>query len=161
MKNLLSFFIVPSFLFCGFSQINNYGDNRVVSISSNKGKSQIGYLFFKVEKDNSGVEKVILQEKKVSEGKLKYTPNFDRNSANIGDFIITLTSADGKEIVKQAVEDPLNPVMENFEDNISRNQVSLQNAEFSIRYPHSNEIAVLKVEKITNAGNQLLLNQKL
>ncbi|MCW3160343.1 hypothetical protein [Chryseobacterium oryctis] len=161
MKILTSFLIIPSFLVCGLLQINDFGENKKLNISSEMHSSQIGYLFFKVEKEGSNVEKVTLQGKKLSEGKLKYTPKYNRDLANVGDFIITLTNSEGKEIVKQSIEDPLNPVMEVYEENISRKKLSLQHAEFSIRYSHSNEITMLKVEKITNAGNQLLLNQKL
>jgi len=161
MKNLFTILIIPSFLIGGLAQLNHLQGNEMKVQHSSLNKNQIGYLFFKVEKDKSGVEKVTLQDQKISEGKLKFTPTYDRNSANVGDFIITLTNASGKEIVKQSIEDPLNPVMESFEDTIQRTKLSLQNAEFSIRYPHSVEVSMVKVEKITNGGNQLLLTQKL
>ncbi len=161
MKNLFTILIIPSFLIGGLVQLNHLQGNEMKVEHSSLNKNQIGYLFFKVEKDKSGVEKVTLQDQKISEGKLKFTPTYDRNSANIGDFIITLTNASGKEIVKQSIEDPLNPVMESFEDTIQRTKLSLQNAEFSIRYSHSSEVSMVKVEKITNGGNQLLLTQKL
>ena len=96
------------------------------------------------------------------EGRLKSKPSFDRNSAKTGDFIISLNDANGKEIVKQIVGDPLNPELERFdEEGISRNKVSLQNAEFSVRYSHSEEIEVVRVEKVTTEGSQLLFTQKL
>ncbi|MEN4758740.1 hypothetical protein ABEG63_00200 [Chryseobacterium sp. C39-AII1] len=161
MKNLFTILIIPSFLIGGLAKLNHLQGNEMKVQHSSLNKNQIGYLFFKVEKDKSGAEKVTLQDQKISEGKLKFTPTYDRNSANIGDFIITLTNASGKEIVKQSIEDPLNPVMESFEDTIQRTKLSLQNAEFSIRYPHSAEVSMVKVEKITNGGNQLLLTQKL
>lgn len=161
MKNLFTLLVIPSFLVGGVLQINHLQENKIATERSSLNKNQIGYLFFKVEKDKSGIEKVILQDQKLADGKLKYTPTYDRNSANVGDFIITLTDSSGKEVVKQSIEDPLNPVMESFEETIQRNRLSLQNSEFSIRYPHSAEIRVVKVEKITNGGNQLLLTQKL
>ncbi|MDH6251236.1 hypothetical protein M2347_000963 [Chryseobacterium sp. H1D6B] len=162
MKNLLNLFILPVFLFCSFLQMSklNMG-SAVVNVDSQKSKDQIVYLFFKVEKNNSGQEKITLEEKKMAEGKLKMTPDFDKNSAGIGDFIVSLTDVNGKEIIKQIVEDPLNQKMENFEKGIDRHTVSVQNAEFSVRYSYTAEIKVVKVEKITNTGSQLLFNQKL
>lgn len=161
MKNLLHLFTLPVFLFCGFLQVGglkpDMADNENYTIS----KSQIVYLFFEVKKSDSGLEKIILQNKKVAEGKLKFTPPFDRNSVNNGDFIVSLTDSNGKEIVKQMVEDPLNPKMENFDNGIGRHELSLQNAEFSIRYSHSDEIKIVKIEKVTKEGNQVLFIQKL
>lgn len=163
MKNLLNFFILPTFIFCSFLQMNDLNiGGSLKDENFSRDKNQIGYLFFKVEKTKSGPEKITLESKKLADGKLKSTPSFDRNSAGIGDFIISLTDANGKEFVKQIVEDPLNQNMESFEkEGISRHKVSTETAEFSIRYSHSAEIQVVKVEKITNAGNQLLFNQKL
>jgi hypothetical protein len=163
MKNLLNFFIFPSFIFCSFLQLNDLNlGSSLKNENFSRDKSQIGYLFFKVEKTKSGPEKITLESKKITEGKLKSTPVFDRNSAGTGDLIISLTDANGKEFVKQIVEDPLNQNMESFEkEGISRHKVSSETAEFSVRYSHSAEIQVVKVEKITNAGNQLLFNQKL
>ncbi|ASK30867.1 hypothetical protein CEY12_12415 [Chryseobacterium sp. T16E-39] len=163
MKNLLNLFIVPVFVFCSFLQIKDLSPGGSLKIeNSSKDNNQIGYLFFKVEKTKSGLEKITLESKKITDGKLKSTPTFDRNSGGVGDFIVSLTDSNGKEFVKQIVEDPLNQNLESFDkEGISRHKVSTENAEFSVRYSHSAEIQVVKVEKITTAGNQLLFNQKL
>lgn len=163
MKNLFTLFVFPVFLFCNFLQMKDLNGNKNAgSHISQPLKDQIVYLFFKVEKNSSGTEKVVLEDKKIMEGRLKSKASFDRNSAKIGDFIISLNDSNGKEVVQQILRDPLNPELERFaEEGISRNKVSLQNAEFSIRYSHSEDIKVVKVEKITNAGNQLLFTQKL
>lgn len=163
MKNLLNLCVFPLFAFCSFLQVGNLRVNSSMETENLlKDKSQIGYLFFKVEKSDSGPEKVTLESKKITDGKLKSVPAYNRNSAGIGDFIVSLTDGNGKEINKQIVEDPLNQNMESFEkEGINRHKVSLENAEFSVRYPHSADIRIVKVEKITNAGNQLLFNQKL
>jgi hypothetical protein len=129
--------------------------------TENPTTSKIGYLFFKVEKSISGIEKITLQEKKITEGKLKSNPVFDEKSIKTGDFIISLTDTNGKEVIKQIIEDPLHPVMETYQDGISRTKVSLQNAEFSVRYSHSENISVVKIEKVTSAGNQLVFTQRL
>lgn len=160
MKDLLFIMSFPVFVY--FNSSTNYlktGSELESQFSSQK-SSKVTYLFFKVEKNENGLEKVVLEGKNTSDGKLKIVPEYDRSEASIGDYVITLTNSAGKEIVKQSIEDPLNPVMEVFDENIERKQVSLKTAEFSIRYNHSDEISLLKVEKITNTGNQLLLNQK-
>jgi len=137
-------------------------DNKTSGIETeNQVANKIGYLFFKIEKNVSGVEKITLQEKKITEGKLKSNAVFDEKTVKTGDFIISLTDANGKEVIKQTVEDPLNPVMETYEDGISRTKVSLQNAEFSVRYSHSENISAVKIEKVTEAGNQLIFTQRL
>lgn len=163
MKNGILFFILPTFLFCNFLQVRDLNrEGAVRNEKIEKSKDQIVYLFFKVEKNTSGIEKVMLEDKKITEGRLKSKPSFDKNAARTGDFIISLNDTSGKEISKQIVHDPLNPELERFgEEGISRNKVALQNAEFSVRYSHSDDIKIVKVEKITNDGNQLLLNQKL
>lgn len=163
MKNLFTLFVFPVFMFCNFLQVKDLsGNNDTENKSLRPVKDQIVYLFFKVEKNSSGTEKVVLEEKKIMEGKLKSKPSFDRNSAKVGDFVISLNDSNGKEVIQQILRDPLNPELERFaEEGISRNKVSLQHAEFSIRYSHSEDIKVVKVEKITNAGNQLLFTQKL
>ena len=162
MKNVLSCFILPVFLFCNFQAMKDLKSNKANRIEvQNQAVNKIGYLFFKVGKSISGAEKITLQEKKITEGKLKSNLVFDEKSTKTGDFIISLTDANGKEVVKQTVEDPLNPVMETYEDGISRTKVSLQNAEFSVRYSHSENISAVKIEKVTTAGNQLIFTQRL
>ncbi|SDQ85976.1 hypothetical protein SAMN05421664_2872 [Chryseobacterium soldanellicola] len=162
MKNLLSCFILPVFLFCNFQGMKDLNRNNIDKAETkNQSSNKIGYLFFKVEKDASGVEKITLQEKKITEGKLKSNSIFDEKSTRTGDFIISLTDTNGKEIIKQKVEDPLNPSMETYEDGISRTKVSLQNAEFSVRYSHSENISAVKIEKVTSKGSQLIFTQKL
>lgn len=161
MKNLLSFFILPVFVLGNLLPFNHLGGSYGVKTESRlKKDNQIIYLFFKVEKNNSGVEKITFQGKKMSPGKLKLEPAFDKSSANVGDYIISLNDSGGKEIGKQLVKDPLNPEMEIYEDGISRNKILLQNAEFSIRYSHGN-VTMVKIEKLTKEGTQLLFTQKL
>ena len=162
MKILLNCLILPVFLFCNFQVMKDLKDNKTSGIETeNQVANKIGYLFFKIEKNVSGVEKITLQEKKITEGKLKSNAVFDEKTVKTGDFIISLTDANGKEVIKQTVEDPLNPVMETYEDGISRTKVSLQNAEFSVRYSHSENISAVKIEKVTEAGNQLIFTQRL
>lgn len=162
MKNLIIFFSIPFCFCCNILQVKYLnGKPENTSINSLSKNSQIVYLFFKVEKTDSGSEKITLQEKKIADGKLKSNPIFDESERKIGDLVISMTDANGKEIVKQLIEDPLNPTREVYGDKISRHTLTLQNAEFSVRYSHSAEIQMVKIEKITDSGKQLLFTQKL
>lgn len=148
-------------MFGNLLPLNHLDGNRGIRAENRLERdNQITYLFFKVEKTHSGQEKITFQGKKMSPGKLKLEPTFDRSSAIPGDYIISLSDSSGKEIGKQLVKDPLNPEMEMYENGISRNKVVLQNAEFSIRYSYGN-ITMIKIEKLTKEGTQLLFTQKL
>ncbi|WP_155845037.1 hypothetical protein [Chryseobacterium daeguense] len=163
MKNLILFLTLPVFLLYHFLQSNHLDRaDQEVAVHSLKEKPQIVYLFFKIEKEKSGSEKITLEEMKITEGRLKAVQNSDENRGEAGDFIVSLTSADGKEIVKQIVEDPLNPSREVYDkEEISRVKINLQNAEFSVRYSYSSEIQMVKIEKISETGKQLIFTQKL
>jgi len=158
MKNLLILFVVPMLLLCNFLPVQN-SDSTGMGFA--KSDPQIVYLFFKVEKTESGSEKIILQEKKITDGKLKSVPAYDESLLKTGDLVVSLTDINGKSLVKQVVEDPLNPVMEVYENGISRNKVTLQAAEFSVRYPASGAIRIVSIEKVTVDGPQLLFTQRL
>lgn len=159
MKNLLHLFVLPIFIFYNLLHVNEL--NRSRERTPFHENSQIVYLFFAIEKTDQGMDKIILQDKKMMPGKLKSQPIFNRDSGKAGDLIVSLMDSEGKDVVKQLIEDPLNPEMETYESGISRHKVSLQNAEFSVRYSHSAEISSVKVEKITPKSNQLLFTQKL
>ena len=161
MKFLIIILTLPIYLFCNVS--TEHDDlKKPSSIHVLSKNSQIIYLLFSVKKTNSGSEKITLDEKIVTKGKLKLNSNYDENQGDIGDFIVSLTNERGKEFIKQIVENPLNPTREVYSENeISRIKLSLQNADFSIRYSHSPEIVMVKIEKITTSGNQLLFIQKL
>lgn len=162
MRNLIIFLTLPFYFISNFLQVKYLKENsEVTTISSLTNNTKIVYLFFKVEKTNSGSEKITLQEKKITDGKLKSNLISGENDGSIGDFVISMTDTNGKEIVRQMIEDPLNPTMEVYGKDISRKKISLQDAEFSVRYSHSAEIQMVKVEKITNSGKQLLFTQKL
>lgn len=163
MKNLINLFIVPFFLFYSVQKEKGLAlSGHAVSVDILKKRDRIMYLFFKVEKNSSGNEKIILQQSTVSEGKLKLSSVFDRSDVQQGDFIITIEAADGKEMAKQLLKDPLNPEMEVYEkEGISRHKASLKAAEFSVRFSYSENIRAVKIEKATEAGVILLFTQKL
>lgn len=62
-------------MLCGILQINaQIKDEEKTYVQS---KDKIVYLFFKIDKSNSGSEKISLEEKKTVNGKLKSIPFFN------------------------------------------------------------------------------------
>ncbi|RQO34217.1 hypothetical protein DBR39_21960 [Chryseobacterium sp. KBW03] len=163
MKNLFNMLIVPAFLLCSFQKENELSqDRQLVQTKVTVKSDRIIYLFFKADKDQSGNVQIALQNTKIAEGRLKHIASFDRNEVHKGDLIITLAESGGKELAKQLVKDPLNPELEVYEkEGISRHKASLQNTEFSARFSYSGNVQLVKVEKATEDGVQLLFTQKL
>ncbi|CAA7390069.1 hypothetical protein [Chryseobacterium fistulae] len=163
MKNLFNALIIMGFFYFTYGGFNDFTlGSPIKSSLSALDKGEIIYLFFQVEKNNSGQYKIALQDKKITEGKLKSIPSFNEKSVKVGDLIISLMDSNNKDLVKQILEDPLNPIMENYsEEGISRNLVPLQKAEFSIRYPKLKSITMIKIEKKTLSGTQIIFTEKL
>ncbi|MBL1219232.1 hypothetical protein JET18_00150 [Chryseobacterium sp. L7] len=163
MKNVISFFMVPLFLLFSFqkgSRLNSSGEE--ISGAEARAEGKILYLFFKADKEVSGKERIILQEKKITEGRLKSNPAFDRSELEAGDYIVILSDSGGKEMMKQLVKNPLHPEMEVYEkEGISRKKIPLENTEFSVRSVYSEQIRMVKIEKVTESGTELLFTQKL
>ncbi|PRB05148.1 hypothetical protein CQ046_04605 [Chryseobacterium sp. MYb7] len=163
MKNVFNVLIVPVFLFCSFQKENGEPQNKKLNSETVIKKSErIIYLFFKADKDQSGNAKITLQNSKIADGRLKHISSFERNEVRKGDLIISLTSSNGKEVAQQLVRDPFNPEMEVYEkEGITRHRASLQKTEFSARFSFSENVQMVKVEKATEDGVQLLFTQKL
>jgi hypothetical protein len=163
MKNVFNVLIVPVFLFCSFQKESGLTQKRQsLSETVTRKGDRIIYLFFKADKDQSGNAKITLQSSKITDGRLKQISSFERSDAHKGDFIITLTGSDGKEVARQLVKDPFNPELEVYEkEGISRHKASLQSTEFSARFFYSENVQTVKVEKATDDGVQLLFTKKL
>ena len=163
MKNILNVLIVPVFLFCSFQKENEKSQSKKLNAETAAKKSdRIIYLFFKAGKDQAGNAKVTLQSSKIADGRLKQVSTFERNDIRKGDLIISLTGANGKEVAQQLVKDPFNPELEVYEkEGITRHKAVFQNPEFSARFPYSENVQMVKVEKATEDGVQLLFTQKL
>lgn len=162
MKNVFNVLIVPVFLFCSFQKENGLTQKRQSLSETTRKGDRIIYLFFKADKDQSGNAKITLQSSKITDGRLKHMPSFERNEVDKGDLIITLTESGGKEVAKQLVKDPFNPELEVYEkEGISRHKASLQSTEFSARFSYSENVQTIKIEKATDDGAQLLFTQKL
>lgn len=155
--------MVPVLLLCSFQKNSALGywcDKTAGAEIRKEGK--IVYLFFQTDKEASGKERIVLQEKKITEGKLKFSPSFDRSEVESGDLIVILSDSGGKEVSKQLVKNPLHPEMEVYEkEGVSRKKISLDNAEFSVRYAYSEHIQMVKIEKVTDSGTQIVFTQKL
>lgn len=163
MKNVFNVLIVPVFLFCSFQKENGESQNKKLNSETVIKKSdRIIYLFFKADKDQSGNAKITLQNSKIADGRLKQISSFERNEVRKGDLIISLTSSNGKEVAQQLVRDPFNPEMEVYEkEGITRHKAAFQKTEFSARFSFSENVQMVKVEKATEDGVQLLFTQKL
>lgn len=163
MKNVFNALIVPVFLFCSFQKQNEQPQNKKLNSEAVTKKSdRIIYLFFKADKDQSGNAKITLQSSKIADGRLKQVSTFERNDVRKGDLIISLTGSNGKEVAQQLVKDPFNPELEVYEkEGITRHKAAFQNTEFSARFSYSENVQMVKVEKATEDGVQLLFTQKL
>lgn len=159
MKKLINLLTV-SILFC-FGTGFLYSQSKTTEIGSIQDENKIAYLFFKINKNSSGSEKISLYETKIVKGKIKLMPAFNREEIKNGDFVITLIDDKGTEVVKQHLGDPLNPELESFGDEISRHKLVLQESEFSFRFPYSNKIKTITIEKIKNSAVQLIFTQNL
>ena len=159
MKRFTNLLTVSILFFFGGSQFKSQSQN--VQKASVQSENQISYLFFKINKTSSGLEKISLVENKIVKGKMKSKPVFSENEVKNGDLLITVTNGRGKEIFKQNIEDPLNPELESFGDKIERHQLNLNESEFSIRFPFSKEIKSVKIEKFTDSKRQLLFTKNL
>ncbi|MCU7618383.1 hypothetical protein NZ698_14375 [Chryseobacterium sp. PBS4-4] len=157
MKRFTNLLTVSILFFFGGSQLKSQSQNaQKTSVQS---ENQISYLFFKINKNGSGLEKISLVENKIVKGKMKSKPVFNEDEVKNGDLLITLSNGRGKEIIRQSIEDPLNPQLESFGDKIERRQLKLNESEFSVRFPYSAEIKSVKIEKITDSKKQLLFTQ--
>jgi len=157
MKRFTNLLTVSILFFFGGSQFK--GQSQTVQKASVQSENQISYLFFKINKNGSDSEKISLVEKKTVKGKMKSKPVFNEDEVKNGNLLITFLDKRRKEIIKQNIEDPLNPELESFGDKMERHQLKLTESEFSIRFPYSEEIKSVKIEKITDSKKQLLFTQ--
>lgn len=117
----------------------------------------IVYLFFEIEKDSNGLEKVTLTNTKTTEGFLKNGSIVNKPST-AGNLVISLLGKNGAVVEERIIEDPLNPLLEVYaEEGLSKNKLQLTKGQFSVRFNQKGEISSVKIEKITpNSKNSLI-----
>ena len=120
-------------------------------------ENAIVYLFFEIEKDSNGLEKVTLTNTKTTEGFLKNGSIVNKPST-AGNLVISLLGKNGAVVEERIIEDPLNPLLEVYaEEGLSKNKLQLTKGQFSVRFNQKGEISSVKIEKITpNSKNSLI-----
>ena len=124
-------------------------------------KNSIVYLFFEIEKDSNGSEKVTLTDTKITEGTVK-NGSLENKALIPGNLYISLLGKSGEVLEERIIEDPLNPLLEVYaEEGLSKNKLQLNKGEFSVRFNQKGEISSVKVEKITEKSKTNLITIKL
>ncbi|HCN12706.1 MAG: hypothetical protein IAE62_07300 [Flavobacteriales bacterium] len=144
---------------CQPQSVNAVSSGTSVSFPSLENK--IVYLFFEIEKTAGGLEKVILTDTKVSSGSFKNASLENKENIPVN-LRISMIGKSGEVLEERIIEDPLNPVLEVYaEEGLSKNQLQLNKAEFSVRFNQKGNIASVKVEKITKNSKNNLITVKL
>ena len=124
-------------------------------------ENAIVYLFFEIEKDSNGLEKVTLTNTKTTEGFLKNGSIVNKPSTP-GNLVISLLGKNGAVVEERIIEDPLNPLLEVYaEEGLSKNKLQLTKGQFSVRFNQKREISSVKIEKITPNSKNTLITLKL
>lgn len=124
-------------------------------------ENSIVFLFFEIEKEGNGLEKIKLTDTKITEGFVK-NASLENKTAIPGNLYISLLGKNGEILEERIIEDPLNPMLEVYaEEGLSKNKLKLTKAEFSVRFNQKGEIASVKVEKITEKSKNTLIILKL
>lgn len=127
----------------------------------NKTENNIVYLFFEIEKTANGLEKVKLTDTKIAEGFVK-NASIENKASVPGNLLISFLGKNGEVLEERVIEDPLNPLLEVYaEEGLSKNKLTLNKAEFSVRFNQKGEISNVKVEKITEKSKNTLITLKL
>lgn len=124
-------------------------------------ENAIVFLFFTIEKEANGNEKVTLTDKKITPGTIKNSSL--ENHENIpGNIRITFIGKNGEELSERFVENPLNPMMEVYtQEGINKEKMNLQKADFSVRFNQTGETSSVVLEKIAENSKKHLMTLKL
>ena len=139
------------------TQSSSSQDSTTTAASTKVVENAIVYLFFEIEKDSNGLEKVTLTNTKTTEGFLKNGSIVNKPST-AGNLVISLLGKNGAVVEERIIEDPLNPLLEVYaEEGLSKNKLQLTKGQFSVRFNQKREISSVKIEKITpNSKNTLI-----
>lgn len=137
------------------------------SISTNsetktmKTENAIVFLFLTIEKETNGNEVVKLTEKKITEGTIK-NASLENHENVPGNIRVAFLGKDGKEISERFVENPLNPMMEVYtEEGINKEKMTLQKADFSVRFNQTGDTKSVILEKISSNSKKHLITIQL
>lgn len=146
---------------CCEPQQNVSTGNQNPTAEPAKPKQNIVFLFFEIERNQSGTETLRLTDKKITEGFVKNSSL--ENKPNIpGNIAVTFLGKDGQIISERIIEDPLNPMMETYsEEGINKEKMNFPKAEFSLRFNQNGDISAVTLEKITQTSKTKLLTIKL
>lgn len=126
-----------------------------------KNENAIVFLFLTIEKEANGNEVVKLTDKKTTEGTIKNSSLESHENAP-GNIRVTFLGKNGEEISERFIEDPLNPMMEVYtEEGINKEKMTLQKADFSVRFNQNGDTESVTFEKITNSSKKHLITLKL
>lgn len=157
------------FLFATFFFISSCDSQSTSAPSSGSGSATISkpvensivYLFFEIEKNENGSEKVKLTDTKTTAGTVKNAAMENKPSVP-GNLLISMMGKNGETLEERIIEDPLNPLLEVYaEEGLSKNKLNLTKAEFSVRFNQKGEISNIKIEKLTPNSKNTLLTLKL
>lgn len=160
----ISTLMISAFLLnCSSHKSASVGNSSNSSINNQatKAENSIVYLFFTLEKEANGNEVVKHTETKVIPGSIK-NASLENHENAPGNIRVTFLGKDGKEISERFVENPLNPMMEVYtEEGINKEKMTLQKADFSIRFNQTGETAAVTLEKIAANSKKHLITIKL
>ena len=123
-------------------------------------ENSIVYVFFEIEKI-ADQEKVVHIKTQTTKGILK-NGSVENKPRIAGNLLFTLLGKNNEIVEERIIEDPLNPLLEVYaEEGLSKNKLTLNKAEFSIRFNQKGNILAVKVEKITANSKKNLLTLKL
>lgn len=143
------------------TQSSSSQDSTTTAASTKVVENAIVYLFFEIEKDSNGLEKVTLTNTKTTEGFLKNGSIVNKPST-AGNLVISLLGKNGAVVEERIIEDPLNPLLEVYaEEVLSKNKLQLTKGQFSVRFNQKREISSVKIEKITPNSKNTLITLKL
>lgn len=143
------------------TQSSSSQHSTTTSPSTKVVENAIVYLFFEIEKDSNGLEKVNLTNTKTTEGFLKNGSIVNKPSTP-GNLVISLLGKNGAVVEERIIEDPLNPLLEVYaEEGLSKNKLQLTRGQFSVRFNQKGEISSVKIVKITPNSKNTLITLKL
>lgn len=163
MKVMINYLVLILGVSCASGEVSTHRnhDFEAEKPSALNIAEKIDYLFFSIQKADSGLETVTFEKRMISEGKLKSVPVFNAASLQEGDLVVVIRDGAGKELQKLSVRNPLKQRIESYEDEMQQHEIVLQKADFSIRFPYHSEAQSVEVSIRKSGSETIIFNQKL